>query len=249
MATQELYIRNASETEARGPFTPQQLADLALAGQVTSDTLFYDAPTEQWLTLGSNPELMAQVFPPKKSLTLKQKEITLLNKPEEGAKPISVDDMLAAAEGRTDDTRGKEDPEIAMMRAARIGMFGAIGALALAAVATILPATDVLTGMTGAKLLEKPLVLLGLVDVALAALLGLGMTNLYPFVRFRAALGGGLLGFMYYAQGQSTAFAAVVAGSVGLYLCTLSVKLFNVSVAVAAAVAGMGLLAWLQLAK
>ena len=30
MATQEIYIRNATETEARGPFTAQQVADLVL---------------------------------------------------------------------------------------------------------------------------------------------------------------------------------------------------------------------------
>jgi hypothetical protein len=249
MATQEIYLRNPGETEARGPFSPQQLADLAQAEQVTSETLFYDAPSEQWLALKTNAELMAHAFPPKKSLTLKQKEIAQLNKPEVGAKAITVDDMLAAAEGRTDDTRGKEDPEIAMMRAARLGMFGAIATLALSAAATILPAADVLTAMTGAKLLEKPLVLLGLVDVALAALLGLGMTNLYPFVRFRAALGGGLLGFMYFAQGQSGALAAALAGSAGLYLATISVKLFNACFAVAAGVAGMGLLVWLTLVK
>src|SRR3954468_20626605 len=112
MATQEIYIRNATETEARGPFNAQQVADLAEAGQVTADTLVYDANTEQWVTLSSNAELMGVVFPEKKKLVLKAKEIKTLNKPDENAKAITVDDMLAAAEGRTDDTKGKSDPEI-----------------------------------------------------------------------------------------------------------------------------------------
>src|SRR5262245_3459894 len=110
MATQEIYIRNATETEARGPFNPQQVADLAEAGQVTAETLVYDASTEQWVSLNSDPILMAVVFPEKKKLSLKNKEIKSLNQPVEQTRAITVDDMLAAAEGRTVDTRGKGDP-------------------------------------------------------------------------------------------------------------------------------------------
>src|SRR5262249_32838969 len=99
MATQEIYIRNANETEARGPFSTQQVADLAEAGQVTAESLIYDAATEQWVALNTNSELMAVVFPEKKKLVLKAKEIKTLNKEDPNAKAITVDDMLAAAEG------------------------------------------------------------------------------------------------------------------------------------------------------
>jgi hypothetical protein len=244
MPTQEIYIRNATETEARGPFTAQQVADLADAGQVTAETLVYDATAEQWVTLSSNSELMATVFPEKKRLTLKNKEISTLNKPIEAARPITVDDMLAAAEGRTEDTRGKSNPEIAMARAARIGMFGALISLVLAAAAEILPNTDTVVAMTPAKLLANPLVALGVIDVALAVLLALGMVSLYPFFRFRAALGLGLMGLMFYAQGQSTPLLAVAVGSAGLYLCTIVVSLIPAVVAFLAAVGGMGYLAY-----
>src|SRR5688572_24475771 len=98
MVTQELYIRNATETEARGPFNVQQVADLAEAGQVTADTLVYDANTEQWVAINSNPELMAVVFPAKKKYVLKDKEIKSLNKQDDAVKPITVNDMLDAAE-------------------------------------------------------------------------------------------------------------------------------------------------------
>jgi hypothetical protein len=244
MATQEIYIRNATETEARGPFSAQQVADLAEAGQVTSETLIYDALSEQWVVLSSNTALMAIVFPEKKRLSLKNKEIKTLNKPVEQAKAITVDDMLAAAEGRTEDTRGKGDPQIAMARAARIGMFGALISLVAAAAAEILPHSDTLMAMSGAKLLAHPLVVLGMVDVALAVLLALGMVSLYPFFRFRAALGLGLMGFMFYVQGASTPFLAVLVGSVGLYLCTIVVSFIPAVLAFAAAVGGMGMLAY-----
>lgn len=247
MATQELYIRNATETEARGPFNVQQVADLAEAGQVSAETLIYDANTEQWVALGASPELMASVFPEKRKLSLKAKEIATLNKPDVDAKPITVNDMLDAAEGRTEDTKGKADPEDAMARAAKIGMMGAIATLAVAAAAEILPATDALMSMQPSKLLAQPLVVLGVIDLALAVLLGLGMSTLYPFVRFRAALGFGLMGFMFYAQGATMPFLAVAAGSAGLYLCTVFVSLAPAIVAAAAGVGGMGYLAWLML--
>ncbi|PTY00316.1 DUF4339 domain-containing protein [Opitutus sp. ER46] len=244
MATQEIYIRNASETEARGPFSIQQVADLAEAGQVTQETLVYDAETEQWRTIADQAELLAQVFPEKKKHTLKKAEFKSLNKPQENAKEISVQDMLAAAEGRTADTKGKADPEIAMARAARIGMIGAIVTCAIAAVAEILPSADVLNGFTPGKLLDHPLLALGAIDVILAVFLALGMASFYPVVRFRAALGLGLLGFMFYAQGLSGALGAVVLGSTGLYICTVAVSILPAMLAAAAGVVGMGLLAW-----
>lgn len=247
MATQEIYIRNPTDTEARGPFSPQQIADLAEAGQVTPETLTYDATTEQWTALSANPELSALVFPEKKKLVLKAKEIKTLNKPDDESKAITVTDMLDAAEGRTDDTKGKSDPQIDMMRAAKIGMIGGIATLVAAAVAEILPGTDALTSMDPEKLLAQPLVLLGVIDLVLAALLGLGMTTLYPLIRFRAALGFGITGFMFYAQGMATPLLAVAAGSAGLYLCTVFVTILPAILAAAAGLGGMGLLVWLQL--
>lgn len=244
MATQEIYLRNASETEARGPFNPQQVADLAEAGQVTPDTLIYDATTEQWVALTTNPELMVAVFPEKKKLTLKAKEIIALNRPTDSVKPISVDDMVAAAEGLTADTRGKSSPAAAMARAARIGMWGAILALVLAAGGEILPGAAALMSMELTQLLEHPFAVIGAIDLVLAVLLGLGMTNIYPLVRFRAALGFGLMGVVLYLRGDTAALLPLATGSLGLYLCTVFVHLVPALMAALAAVAGMGMLAW-----
>jgi hypothetical protein len=244
MATQEIYIRNATETEARGPFTAQQVADLADTGQVSAETLVYDAHTEQWVTLSSDSELMAAVFPEKKRLSLRNKEIQSLNKPLDEARPITVDDMLAAAEGHTEDTRGKSNPEVAMARAARIGMFGALISLVAAAAAEILPDTETLVSMSPAKLLSAPFVALGVIDLALAVLLALGMVTLYPFFRFRAAFGLGLMGFIFHVQGESIPFLAVTVGSIGLYLCTIVVSFIPAVFAFVAAVGGMGMLAY-----
>lgn len=241
--TQEIYVRNATETEARGPFNTTQVADLAEVGQVTPDTLIYDAATEQWVPLSTKPELMAAIFPEKKKLSLKAKAVESLNVKDERVKPITVDDMMAAAEGRTGDTKDKKDPGIARARNARFGMWGATLALTLAAAGEILPNSTALISGEGAALLAAPLAMLGVVDLVLAVLLGLGMTTLYPFVRFRAALGLGWLGFTFLITGQQQPLLYAVAGSVGLYLCTVLTSLVPTLVSIAAAVCGMGLLA------
>jgi hypothetical protein len=244
MATQEIYIRNATDTEARGPFSAQQVADLADAGQVTGDTLFYDAITEQWVSLSSNPELMAVVFPEKRKLALKAKEIKTLNRPDDTSSAITVSEILAAAEGHTDETKDKRDPEQAMAKAAKIGMIGALVALVFAAAGELLPATEAVMTMDGSKLLAQPLALLGMLDLALAVLLGLGMSSIYPIIRFRAALGLGLIGFMFFSQGLNLPLLQVAVGSIGLYLCTIIVGVVPAIVAAAAAIGGMGTLAW-----
>jgi hypothetical protein len=244
MATQEIYIRNATETEARGPFSAQQVADLAEAGQVDGDTLIYDAQTEQWVAINTDSDLMAVVFPEKKRLALKAKEIKTLNRPDAAAQPITVGEMLAAAEGRTDETRDMRDPEQAMARAAKIGMFGAMGGLLLAAAGEILPSTEALMAMDMVRLAAQPIAILGVVDLVLTLLLALGMTTIYPVVRFRAALGLGFLGFTFYVHGLTAPLLQVAVGSIGLYLCTITVSLVPAVVASLAAILGMGTLAW-----
>jgi GYF domain 2 len=244
---QEIYIRNATESEARGPFNLEQVASLADAGQITPETLVYDAALEQWVAVGAKPELMAVIAPEKRKLTLKPKEIQSLNKADDNARAITVQEILAAAEGRTYDTKGKADPEIAMMRAARIGLWGATLALFVAAVGEILPSAEALLAMDSAKIMARPLVILGGVDLILGVLLALGLTTLYPLIRFRAALGFGLLGFMFYAQGFHLPLLEVAVGAAGLYLCTVFVSLVPAILSALAAVAGLGAVTWFLL--
>src|ERR1039457_2700575 len=90
MALEEIYIRSESETEARGPFNLEQLVSLADTGQVTAETLFYDATTEQWSAIGSNEELMNEILPQRKKLKIKSKtKLTLLNEEGDSSPPIT----------------------------------------------------------------------------------------------------------------------------------------------------------------
>lgn len=238
MATQEFYIRNASETEAHGPFTQEQLVSLAEAGKVDPQTLYYEAGTEQWVALGSNIELKAVVFPEKKRLTMKPKErIAAVNPRPNTTPPITVDDMLAAAEGRTAETKDKRDRVIAFERAARIGRYACILMLFISSVALLLPSIDLVSTLDPAALAE-PFVYFGFVDFFLMLVLMLGALSVYPIVRFRAALGLGFLGLIFWTHGQFVPLAAMAAGAAGLYLSTIFVGYVSLGLAAGIGLAG-----------
>jgi hypothetical protein len=240
MATQEFYIRNASETEARGPFNHEHMISLAENGQITKETLYYDAGSEQWQELGINPEVCALVFPQKVALKLKAKtSFKTLNVPDPSAVAISVNDLLAAADGRTAETADKIDPNIARERAAAIGRWAAIVILALSSVALALPSIDVLIKLDPAKLLMEPLALLGIGQAFLALLLILEVTQVYPLVRLSATLGIGLVGFLLWTRGQTMPLASFALGSVGLYFCTVFINFVGVGLASGLGLAGM----------
>lgn len=240
MATQEFYIRNASETEAHGPFTQEQLVSLAEAGKVDPQTLYYEAGTEQWIAIGANAELRAVVFPERKRLTIKPKDrVATVNVSSEASAPLSVDDMLAAAEGRTAETKGKRDRTISLERAARIGRYACTLMLALSMGALLLPNIELLAAGDWMGLLAEPLIYLGVVDLFLTIALLLGAVNVYPFVRFRAALGVGFLGLIFWSQGEMVPLMTIAAGAAGLYLSTVFVSYIALALASGVGLAGM----------
>jgi hypothetical protein len=250
MATQEFYIRSATETDARGPFNQEQLASLAEAGQVDGSTLYYEASTEQWVQVGDNAPLMAVLFPEKKPLKIKPKEVVnTLNIQRDDAKPIEVNDMLAAAEGRTADTKDKSDRTESYARAAKIGMYGCTLALAFSAVGLLLPSIDLISKGDYARLLFQPFAILGALDLVLFLLLVLQTVAIYPFLRFRAALGFGFLGFMFWTQGENQLALAVAAGSAGLYFSTVFTRYFSLLIAVLLAMGGMAGFAYLMITR
>jgi len=243
MANQEIYIRGTEDKEARGPFAMEQLISLVEAGQVTTETYFYDATTEQWLLLSNDPAMRSVLWPEKKKMGFKQKEFTVVNEEmSDSASPITVQQFLAAAEGKTEETKGRKDKTVTMMSAAIWGTRSAALISILSAVALILPSIDALTSLDLAKMLERPYLWLGLVDAMIGLLLLLGVLTIYPFVRFRAVFGLGFLGFLFLTQGQVTPLIAVAAGSTGLYFCTIFLSYIPLAVAAMVGLGGMAML-------
>jgi hypothetical protein len=245
MPTQEFYIRTASETEAHGPFTQEQLISLAEAGKVDPQTLYYEATTEQWVSIGANDELKSAVFPEKKRLTVKPKErVATLNEGPETNPPITVNDMLAAAEGRTSETKSKRDRTEDMERAAKFGRYACSLLLAISAFSLLLPSITLISTMDPAMWVS-PFVYFGLVDLMLMIVVLLGVVSVYPFIRFRAALGFGFIGFIFFTQGAPYWPVAVLgAAYFGLYLTTVFVNYVALGLAVGLGMAGMGFLAY-----
>ncbi len=245
MPTQEFYIRTASETEAHGPFTQEQLVSLAEAGKVDPQTLYYEATTEQWVSIGANDELRTAVFPEKKRLTVKPKDrVATLNAGPETNPPITVNDMLAAAEGRTDETKGKRDRTVDMERAAKFGRLSCAILLGISAFSLLLPSISLIAAFDQA-MWTQPFVYFGLVDLMLMILVFLGVVSVYPFIRFRAACGFGFIGFIFFTQGAPYWPIAVLGGAYfGLYLTTIFVNYVALGLAVGLGMAGMGFLAY-----
>jgi hypothetical protein len=245
--TQEFYIREASENEARGPFNMEQLVSLAETGQVTVETLWYDPAVESWAVIGTNDNLKEALFPEKRKLRMKVREAIPTQKQGDALAPITVEDMLAGAEGKTAETKDKADPEILQAHAARIGMWSAVACLVLLAAGEVLPVADSIAAMDMKKVLDQPLVFLGGADLFMAVMLGLGVVSLYPIIRFRAAVGLGLFGFVYFAQGTPMPVLAVAGASVGLYFTTIFVDMLPVLVVSALGVLGSAGIAYFML--
>jgi hypothetical protein len=244
MATQEIYVRGATDSDARGPFTLEQLVTLVEVGQVTADTYFYDSTSEQWLLIGNHHAMKSALWPEKKKIGFKQHDFKTINQAvTDSAAPITVQDFLAAAEGKTEETKDKSEKISAMMSAAVWGTRSTAILCLLSAFALILPNVEALTNLDLGAMLAKPFVLVGVLDAILGILLLLGVISLYPFVRFRAVFGFGFLGLIFLAQGQVTPLIAVAAGSAGIYFCTIFLSFVPLAVSSLIGLIGMIILA------
>jgi hypothetical protein len=250
MATKEFYIRNASETDARGPFNFEKLLSMAETGAVTPETLYYDANAEKWIAIVDDAELKAQVFPEKKKLTIKKDaKVQTLNVETDSRAPISVHEILAAAEGRTHDTEDKSSHLLMAERCAKAGTYGCVLILLLSMVSEVLPSIDVITQFAPEKLLHSPLLILGALDLVLGVLLLLGLVTLYPFIRFRAMLGLGFTGLLFFLQDRPMELAATAGASAGLYVCTIFLSYVPIGIGLLAGLGGAGALAWIALTR
>lgn len=249
MGTQEFYIRAPAETESHGPYTLEQLVSLAEAGRIDNSTLYYDAQSENWLVIVHNPHLKALLFPEKQRLSLRPKDTVVPTEPDNPApnERVTVEEMLAAADARTEETKGKRNRAVDYERAAQVGRVGALVVMLISAFALTLPAAELITAFDVKGLLARPQVILGVVDLIIGIVLLLGSTEIYPVVRFRAAIGVGFFGLLGWLNGHYDQAIAVTVGAVGLYLATVSVRFVSLGIALFAALLGTGAFAYLSL--
>jgi hypothetical protein len=147
--------------------------------------------------------------------------------------------MLAAADGRTADTRDKRDRIVGMERAAKIGRYALMLMLLVSVASLLLPSIDMIAEFDPAQLALNPFIYLGILDFAIVLILLLGAVSVYPFIRFRAMLAIGFLGLIFWTQGQVVPMFAVVAGSLGIYLTTIFVSYAGLGLSVGLGFAGL----------
>lgn len=244
---QEYYIRNPDSDESRGPFTIEQLTSLAETGNITLESLIYDPESESWQLLEQHEKLRPQIFPERKRLTFKPKaQFQSLSSQEHELAPVTIDDLLAAAEGATEDTRHKKKSSIWRERAAVAAMYVSGLCFLLTAVGLLYLERETLLKFDVMGMATRPLILFGLIDLGIAIILFLQTTAVYPFIRFRTMVGAGFFLFFFWAAGYPLVGVAGAAAALGIYGLTLFLK--KAPFLVSAALALLGALAFVALA-
>lgn len=256
---EEYYVRSPDSDAARGPYDLDKLQTLAEAGQITRETLYYDDNLESWAAIGANEELQEQVFPKKKKLSLSSgksnKEKASLADEDNSRESISVDEMLAAAEGDTEETRYLKEKERWQNRAAAISIPTLAFVCAITAATYIYPSMDIVRMILNnepdaiSAVLQKPLLILGTLDLIFTICLALSATEIFPLLRFRVMLAMGFFGLIYWGHhiaGDPTGIplaGCVAAYGIGVYICTLTLNFkLMVSSAALALVGSFGFL-------
>ncbi len=247
----EYYIREADSEEARGPYTPERIADLVAAGRASADTLYYDEEREDWCPLSEGKEFQPILHPEEKRIHLKARGLPPPIESDESARPpVTVDEMLAAAEGTSAETKHLKAQEKRMNKAASISLPALALMLALCAFIDIFPYWDVVMTIkeerTWSLLLEYPMLILGLVDVFFLLCCLLSATDAFPLIRVRAMLGLGFFTYIYWAWGELPQSLAVAVGSLALYVCTVTLNLYAMILFAVLGIASFGALAVLS---
>ena len=254
----EYFIRGPEEETAQGPYTIDALLTLAEADRITKEHLYFDPNMESWAPLRTNDALMAEVFPEKKSLSLRKKtaeEIDSINTEEDEAE-VKVEDMLAAAEGQTSETKHVRTKKEWEERTAGLSV-PLIGSLLLVSALSVLYPSwsiinNILNEAEGAymMLFQNPILILGAMDLLMAGFLFLNATEIFPLIRFRAMIAAGFFSVIYLAgwvngdpDGIYMALSSLSFGC-GLYACTLTLSFTIMTLSAAAGFAGVLGLIW-----
>ena len=190
-----------------------------------------------WALIRSNEALMEQVFPEKKRLSLRQKAADEeLESVEESLPEVKVDEMLAAAEGHTKETKHVRTKSEWEDRAAGFSV-PIIGTLLLiSALSVLYPSWSIIDGIMNETdgsmhaLFQNPVVFLGAFDLIMGAFLFLNATEVFPLIRFRAMVGGGFFAVIYAAawlNGDPTGIwlsLSSISFAVGIYTCTITLN-------------------------
>lgn len=256
---EEYFIRGPEEETASGPYAADALLTLAEAGKITPDHYYFDPTMESWALIKSNEALYREIFPEKKRLSLRKKtpeEIHSINQPDETTKAVQVDEMLAAAEGHTSETRHVRKKRLWQERCAALSVPMLAVLLFISALSVLYPSWSIINAILNETegawrmLFQRPVVFLGALDLLMGAFLLLNATEIFPLIRFRAMLGSGFFAVLFTAnwlngdpEGIWMALSSLGFGF-GLYICTLTLNFSLMMIAAALGFAGAFGIIW-----
>lgn len=237
----EYYIRKEGDEEAAGPYNLDQITSLIEAGKLDKEAYVYDIDKEEWIPIEDCEELMTVLFPKKTKLTL-QTEPEELEDDEDGSgkkkskkdseppelpdakEGISVQTMLAQAEGREGDDLSGKSPVEKRAQSAFLGLrFTTLFVLG-SAVAMAFLEWDLVKSANAISMVRSPYILFGIADVLLGIVLLLQVTEIYPLVRFRAAIGLGTLSILFFTSGDPLLALTNAVLCVSIYFCTATLN-------------------------
>ncbi len=132
--------------------------------------------------------------------------------------------MLAQAEGREGDDLSGKSPVEKRAQSAFLGLrFTTLFVLG-SAVAMVFLEWDLVKSANAIKMVRSPYILFGIADVLLGIVLLLQVTEIYPLVRFRAAIGLGTLSILFFTSGDPFLALANAVLSVSIYFCTATLN-------------------------
>lgn len=250
---EEYFIRAPEDETARGPYGIGELQTLAEADKLTREYYYFDAQLESWAQIQTSEDLMSKVFPEKKKLGLRKKtteEIGSINAEDEDEAAVKVGDMLAAAEGHTEETKHVRTKRLWEERTANLSVPVLGIMLFVSALSVLYPSWNIIDAILSdnpdgwTMLFQNPVVFLGALDLVMGVFLFLNATEVFPLIRFRAMLGSGFFTtvfLMTFLNGDPQALYMALANlglGVGLYICTITLRFPLMVGAAAAGIAG-----------
>lgn len=237
---EEYFIRGPEDDTASGPFTLDALLTLAEADKISPEHYYYDPKIESWVQIKSNEPLLKQIYPQKRKLILRKRadDAADSGSAEDEMPAVKIDEMLAAAEGHTPETRHVRTRRQWQERTAAISVPTLGAMLLISALSVLYPSWNIINGIINETegslqlLFQNPVVFLGALDLLMGVFLLLNATEIFPLIRFRAMLGSGFFSVVFAAAwingdpvGLWLALASLAFGF-GLYICTLTLN-FN----------------------
>ncbi len=137
---------------------------------------------------------------------------------------LEVTKMLALAEGRADDPSGKSPRE----KQAAVAFFG-LRFLTLFFISSILAMAyiekDLVLTADAIAMAKSPFLIIAAFDLIVTVTLLLQVTEVYPLLRFRAAIGAGLLSMLFYSSGDTVLLISNLLLMAAIYFSSAIIKI------------------------